>query len=114
VGGEASDELIASVVESGGGHGVFALHFYSDYYSGDPSLDRLVLAARHLIDRFGIDHVALGADFLPEPGKWVIPTIREMPLVTMAFVEAGFSDNEIRKILGLNLVRLYERAWDGG
>jgi hypothetical protein len=51
VGGEATDELIASVVRSGEGHGVFALHFYSDYYSGDPSLDRLVLAARHVIDR---------------------------------------------------------------
>jgi membrane dipeptidase len=111
VGGEATDELIASVVRSGDGHGVFALHFYSDYYSGDPTLDRLVLAARHVIDRFGIDHVALGADFFPEPGKWVIPTIREMPLVTMAFVQAGFSDDEIRKILGLNLVQLYERAW---
>jgi microsomal dipeptidase-like Zn-dependent dipeptidase len=112
VGGEATDELIASVVGSGGGHGVFALHFYSDYYSGEPSLDRLVRAARHVIDRFGINHVALGADFFPEPGKWVIPTIREMPQVTMAFVQAGFSDDEIRGILGLNLLWLYERAWD--
>jgi membrane dipeptidase len=34
--------------------------------------------------------------------------------VTRALVADGFSDEEIQKVLGLNLLRVFEQVWRGG
>jgi hypothetical protein len=34
-----------------------------------------------------------------------------MPDLTLAMVQRSFSDEEIKKILGLNIIRLFERVW---
>ena len=71
-------------------------------------------------DLVGIDHVGLGVDFFPtdEPWtamqraqgtqtlRWVIDGMHRMPEVTDALVRRGFSDEEIRKVLGLNFLRV--------
>lgn len=61
-------------------------------------------AIRYAVNIVGIDHVALGSDFdgaTTEPfdaGGW--------PLLTQALMEEGFSEQEIRKIMGENVVRV--------
>lgn len=37
--------------------------------------------------------------------------MRDMPLITEALLNRGYSDEDVRKILGLNFIRVYEAVW---
>ena len=105
--------MILAVTQSGGAHGVFAIHFYAGYIH-PPTVDRVVDAIDYVVRLASIDHVALGGDYFPEDGaEWAIPDVTHLYDLTLALVRRGYVDEEIRKILGLNLIRLYERVWKG-
>jgi membrane dipeptidase len=58
----------------------------------------------------GEDHVALGSDFdggppLPQGMR----DVRDLPLITQAMLDRGYSDERIRKFLGGNLLRVFRR-----
>jgi membrane dipeptidase len=124
IGDPATDDLIQAIVGSGGGHGVFAMHFVTPGYitnKQDPqapaTMDDLVADIAYVVNLVGIDHVALGGDWFNEvtpkgpSWHWVVPNISQLPDLTLALVRHGFSDEEIRKILGLNMLRLFEKVW---
>jgi membrane dipeptidase len=114
-GGESTDDMIRAVANSGGGFGIFALHF-NDGYLGGPTatVQTLVNAIDYVVNLVGIDHVALGGDYFPENGqRWVIPNVNHIQELTIALLAHGYSCEQVQKILGLNLLRLYERVWGG-
>jgi membrane dipeptidase len=58
----------------------------------------------------GEDHVALGSDFdggppLPQGMR----DVRDLPLITQAMLDRGYSEERIRKFLGGNLLRVFRR-----
>ncbi|MEW6126183.1 MAG: dipeptidase [Acidobacteriota bacterium] len=63
----------------------------------------------HAIKVAGIDHVGIGADFdgIPLDGS---PTgmedVSKLPNITMELMKRGFSDADIKKVLGENLLRV--------
>jgi microsomal dipeptidase-like Zn-dependent dipeptidase len=61
-------------------------------------------AIRYAVNIAGIDHVALGSDF--DGGVTTPFDARGWPLLTDALVKAGFSEEEIRKIMGENALRV--------
>ncbi len=72
-----------------------------------PGLDRLVEHIEHAVQVMGVDHVALGSDFdgisvLPRPMK----DATSLPLLAAALQARGYSDSDVRKILGENFLRL--------
>ena len=70
-------------------------------------LDRLLDHVDHLVRVAGADHVALGSDF---DGILTLPAgIRDaadMPRITEGLLARGHSEENVRKILGLNVLRL--------
>jgi microsomal dipeptidase-like Zn-dependent dipeptidase len=61
-------------------------------------------AIRYAVNIVGIDHVALGSDF---DGAITAPfDASGWPLVTEALLKEGFSEQDIRKIVGENVVRV--------
>jgi membrane dipeptidase len=63
----------------------------------------------HMVQLVGADHVALGSDFdgtsaLPDD----LPDAAHMPLVTRLLRERGLADADLRKILGENVLRLFD------
>jgi membrane dipeptidase len=124
-GNPATNDLIRAIVKSGGGFGVFEMHFQAPDYiknKGNPqaiaTIDDLIEDIEYVVRLVGIDHLALGGDWINEykEGRrkqwhWVIPNISQMPDLTLAMVQRSFSDEEIKKILGLNIIRLFERVW---
>jgi microsomal dipeptidase-like Zn-dependent dipeptidase len=60
-------------------------------------------AIRYGIDRFGLDHIALGSDW---DGSVTTPIdASQLPHLTQALVDAGFTVAEIRAVMGGNLAR---------
>lgn len=82
----------------------------------------------------GVDHIGLGPDFMfdrPDlvaiiPELWPpdvysnnppwfmvkdFGTISELPNVTQGLMQRGWTDAEIRKVLGENWLRVYEKVW---
>lgn len=108
-GAELADDVLANIVRSVGGHGVVAIHFCKCYYA-DPTFDRLLEAVDDVKVKAGVDHVALGDDHFPENEyDWIVP-VAQLADVTLGLVRLGYSDEEVSKVLGRNLLDLYRRA----
>lgn len=61
-------------------------------------------AMRYVTNLVGIDHVAIGSDY---DGSITAPfDITGFPLITEALMEDGFTEEEIGKIMGGNIVRV--------
>jgi membrane dipeptidase len=62
----------------------------------------------HIVKVAGIDHVGIGADFdgandMPEGAK----DVSELPNITYELLRRGYSEQDIRKILGENFLRVF-------
>jgi membrane dipeptidase len=103
------DDQLRAVAKSGGTIGVM----YHSEYLGDPMLrGRLATIVRHLahiVNVAGEDHASLGSDW---DGSIItprdMPTCVELPRLTHALLEAGWSELRIRKVLGQNVLRVIE------
>jgi membrane dipeptidase len=75
------------------------------------SASRIVDHVEHIVELVGADHVALGSDF---DGTNAMPDdlqdVSQLPILTQLLQERGFSDGDIRKILGENVLRFFERV----
>jgi membrane dipeptidase len=73
-----------------------------------PPFESLINQIDYIVKVAGIDHVGLGSDFdgitsLPQG----IDSVADLPKITEALVARGYSEKDIRKILGENLLRVF-------
>jgi membrane dipeptidase len=62
----------------------------------------------HIIGVAGIDHVGLGSDFDGiSYGPDQMPDVTGFPYITQVMYDRGYSENEIKKILGENFMRVF-------
>jgi membrane dipeptidase len=114
-----SDERIKAIAETGG---LIGIQFFSSTLASETA-DRATVAdvvrhIDHVVEVAGVDYVGLGPDFLESelmdrgPGFYAegIDDITKLPLVTEALVARGYSDEDVRKILGENILRVYRRV----
>src|SRR5262249_5422398 len=120
------DNQIRALAEHGG---VACVHFSSSVLIGRAagrraSVDDVLAHIAHIVDVGGIDSVGLGPDFIPggdegfnirfnqriAPEFWLwtegLDTSALLPNLTRALVERGYSDEDVLKILGGNLLRV--------
>ncbi|MEO1042076.1 MAG: membrane dipeptidase [Pseudomonadota bacterium] len=96
-----SDELMAQVAAGGG---LIGVGFWEDV-TCDPSPAGIADAILYGVENFGVDHIALGSDF-----DGTVTTMfdsSELAAITDALLDAGLSDDEIRKVLGENTVAFF-------
>jgi membrane dipeptidase len=74
------------------------------------SVDDWVAVVEKAIAIVGEDHVALGTDFDggPNPPRGM-HDISDLPMLTDAMLRRGWSEQRIRKFLGLNLLAVFRR-----
>jgi membrane dipeptidase len=65
----------------------------------------------HIVRVAGIDHVGLGADFdgavdMPEGAR----DVSELPNITYELLRRGYSERDVRKILGENFLRVFSEV----
>ena len=74
-------------------------------------ISKLIDHIDHIVKVAGIDHVGIGADFdgandMPEGAK----DVSMLPNITYELLKRGYSERDIRKILGENLLRVFAEA----
>jgi membrane dipeptidase len=117
------DDLIKAFAAQGG---VMAMHFHSQVVKPgrhQAKFDQLMAQFEHVARLAGTDHVACGPDYgeMRDSRLWEnqgittpftmtegVEDITKMLSVTRGLVSRGFSDDDIRKIMGGNLLRLFE------
>lgn len=103
-----SDEQAREIARSGGLIGVIT---WSDLLGGD-SIDRMADSIVHGASVAGAGHVGIGTDF----DGWVfsakgIRDATQYPALTERLARRGFSEAELRGILGGNYLRLLGETW---
>ncbi len=120
------DEQLAAIAKTGG---VVCVNFYPGFLdSTEPTVARLADHIEHIASVAGIDHVGLGPDFVTEverditlPGadqwdaaEWDGPSDlpgitgpADLPVVTGELLRRGLPEDDVVKILGGNVLRLF-------
>ena len=70
-------------------------------------MSKLIQHIEYIINLVGIDYVGLGSDFdgITSPPQQ-LDDVTAYPLITKALVEKGYSNTDISKILGGNILRV--------
>lgn len=95
-----TDDEIRGVARTGGVVGI-------GYWEGavcDTDPRAAARAMKHVRDLVGIDHVALGSDY--DGAVTVRFDTSQLEQVTQALMDEGFTPDEIRKVMGLNALRV--------
>ncbi len=120
------DDLIRAMADQGG---ILGIHFISQIVKPGrhkAKFDELMTQFEYVANLVGTDHIACGPDYLYlEPRVWEnqnisvpftytegVENISQMINVTRGLVARGFSDEDIRKIMGGNLLRLFQAVRD--
>ncbi|QEG02856.1 Membrane dipeptidase (Peptidase family M19) [Stieleria maiorica] len=112
------DDVLPLVAANGG---VVMVNFYSKFVvpserlkaneSSRGSIHDVVDHLEHVIRIAGIDHVGIGSDFDGVPR---LPTglddVSKYPLITQALLDRGYSEADVHKVLGGNVMRALRGA----
>jgi membrane dipeptidase len=129
-----TDEQIKAIATDGGVIGMSCNTALTSDEEEKPSVDSLIKHVDYIAELVGVDHVGFGPDitefeiecnlWTPSPG-WLegvfygikdtymiqnLNNIKGFPLFTEALVKRGYSDEEIKKILGGNWLRVYRQV----
>ena len=85
----------------------FYLKYPDEVNSMRPSLSMFINHLDYIVKLIGVNHIGLGSDFdgvnsLPQQ----LDDVTTYPLITKALIERGYTQKDIRKILGGNFLRL--------
>ena len=99
-----TDDEIRGVARTGGVIGIG----YWDAAICSTNPRAIAKAIAHVRNLVGVDHVGLGSDF---DGATTTPfDTANVAHVTQALIDEGFTDDEIRKVMGGNVARVLKLA----
>jgi len=101
-----SDDQLKALAENGGVIGMSYVPSFID--KEHPTLERLLDHIDHIVSVAGLDTVGLGSDF--DGGGTLLADATEVPWITEGLVKRGYSEGDIRKILGGNTFRVLKEA----
>ena len=102
-----SDKLIKAIANK---NGVIQVCFYHGFLKkgGTASLKDAIDHIDYIVRLVGIDYVGIGSDFDGGGGIKGLQSANEFPQITMELIRRGYSDTDIAKIWGGNLMRVME------
>jgi microsomal dipeptidase-like Zn-dependent dipeptidase len=99
-----SDEQIKNIART---KGIIGIGYWDTAVCGKDA-KAIVKAIRHVVDLVGVDYVGLGSDF---DGAVTVPfDTTGVVQITDALLEDGLTEEEIRKIMGGNLLRVLKET----
>jgi membrane dipeptidase len=126
------DELIKEVAAKGGCIGVNGHPAFCEVRPGmRPTLQDYLDIVDYLVHLVGTDHVSLGPDLFEGFTEWQanrwnrrydelrnpwgtvegLGRAADIPSITHGLLTRGYSDADVQKIIGLNLLRIFRTVW---
>ncbi|MDR1407143.1 MAG: gamma-glutamyl-gamma-aminobutyrate hydrolase family protein [Tannerella sp.] len=107
----------AQIKALAGGGGVIQICLYKGFLNAEAEKASLSDAIRHIchvVELVGVDSVGIGSDFDGDGEVIGCRAANELIQITMRLMEAGFSDEQIAKIWGGNLMRVMDAVQGAG
>ncbi len=126
------DDQIKAIAQKGGVVGLTFNGAMTKSASEMPTVEDLVRHVEHIVELVGIDHVGMGPDLIaPHPGpptespgylegvyygvtvnEYVggIKDLKGIPILTEALIKKGYKEEDLKKIVGGNLLRVYRQV----
>ncbi len=133
-----SDEEIRAIADTGGVIGIFAMPWFTGKDPEHTTVEDFLDHIDYVVNLVGVDHAGIGTDwpmpqtkwaaiafkkyvaagmgFAPGDGpstEWIhgLKDYRSFINVTRGLVARGYSDEDVRKILGENWLRVFGQVW---
>ena len=106
--GAEVDSLLATGIQR-----EYAYTMLSDKYKTEseaikPTIEQLMQHFDHIVKLIGVDHVGIGSDFDGiNSAPQGLSTVLDYPNFTKALIARGYSNKDIKKVLGGNFLRVY-------
>jgi len=103
------DSLLATGIQR-----EYAFTMISDKYKIEseaikPTIEQLMQHFDHIVKLIGVDHVGIGSDFDGiNSAPQGLSTVLDYPNFTKALIARGYSNKDIKKVLGGNFLRVYK------
>jgi membrane dipeptidase len=107
--GAEVDSLLATGIQR-----EYAYTMLSDKYKTEseaikPTIEQLMQHFDHIVNLIGVDHVGIGSDFDGiNSAPQSLSTVLDYPNFTKALIARGYSNKDIKKVLGGNFLRVYK------
>lgn len=98
------DDLMKDIAATGG---VIGMGFWGDVICDDPTPANVARMVAKAIDTLGENHVALGSDF--DGSVQTGFDASEMAALTSALLDIGLTEDQIRKVMGENMLRVLRK-----
>jgi membrane dipeptidase len=123
-----TDDQLRAIAATGGVVGINLLACFID--PARPTIDRIVDHYEHMVGVIGIEHVGVGPDFISDIYDDLYPThlnlsmegldsrlnvpdlysTYHLPNLTAAFLARGWSESDVRLVLGENFLRVFRQV----
>ncbi len=107
-----SDDTLLMLAKKGG---VCQICLYDGFLNNDSntaSINDILSHIVYLKELIGIDHIGIGSDFDGGGGISGCQSENELINITMRLINEGFSSDEIAKVMGGNILRLWQEIQD--
>ena len=111
-----TDAQIEAVAGSGGLIGLYYMPGglrRDGKHNADTPLAVIVEHVDYIVERAGIDHVALGSDFDGAQMPYGLASAAALPNLIEVLREAGYSETDLAKITHQNWLRVFRETWKG-
>ena len=102
-----TDEQIRAIADRGGVIGATFVSYFMRSNYAEATLDDLLAHIDHLAQIAGIDHVGIGSDYDGGTPPPELDSGEKYPAITEGLLARGYTSDDIRKILGENLRRVF-------
>jgi len=107
-----TDEQLESIASKGGVVGVTFVPNFVTEDGNQATLKRVLDQIDYMVKTMGVDHVGLGSDFDGFFNAKVqgLEDVTRLPRLTVGLVERGYSEEDVKKILGGNFLRVFREV----
>ena len=102
------DSMLRTGIQREYAFSTLAEKYFTESEANKPDIEQLMKHLDHIVKLIGVDHVGIGSDFDGiDSAPKQLKTVLDYPKFTQALIARGYSDKDIRKILGENFLRVY-------
>ncbi|MGA3296164.1 MAG: dipeptidase [Candidatus Bathyarchaeia archaeon] len=106
-----TDDMIKILADNGGVMGMNFSAAFVDENKEKATLERVLDHVDHIVKVASVDHVGIGSDFDGiETTPKGLEDVTRMPYLTEGLLKRGYKEDDIRKILGENFLRVFSEV----